>query len=347
MDERYGVGGIAQFLKKKTVPEHKHSFWYYMGGMTMFLFFFQIITGIMLLFYYSPGIDSSYESVRRLITQVPFGWFVRSVHAWGATLMIALGFVHLFSVFILKAYRPPRELTWITGILCFGIALFFGFSGYLLPWTELSVFATKVGTEIAGAVPVIGDYIMKFLRSGEDVTGDTITRFFAIHVGILPLAMFAVLGIHLILIQKQGMSVPVSIEKQGKPVKQIPFVPDFFLKDLMAWLIIFAAVIVLAMIHPWHLGKKADLFAAAPSGIRPEWYFLFMFETLKILPSQILFFTGKTVGVMAIVIGAVLLTFLPFLDRKSARNEESRAFTWIAILLMIYIVVFSILGHRH
>ena len=144
LDERFGAGAVEAFLRHKTVPVHRHMVWYFFGGMTLFLFVVQVLTGILLLLYYRPTPNDAFESVQYIVTQVRFGWLIRSVHSWSANLMIFTAFVHMFSVYFLKAYRKPRELTWITGMFLFFVLLGFGFSGYLLPWNTLAFFATKV-----------------------------------------------------------------------------------------------------------------------------------------------------------------------------------------------------------
>ena len=156
VDERLDLSDVRHFIAEKGVPVHAQKIWYYLGGMTLFLFAVQVASGILLLLYYRPSADEAYESVQFIVTQVEFGWLIRNVHSWSANLLILAAFAHLFSVFFLKAYRKPRELTWVTGVLLLFLMLGFGFSGYLLPWNELAFFATKVGTGIAGAVPVIG-----------------------------------------------------------------------------------------------------------------------------------------------------------------------------------------------
>src|SRR5574341_758462 len=208
--ERFPVDAVAHFFQKKSVPLHRHSIWYYLGGMTLFFFIIQVGTGILLLLYYRPTAEAAFESVQFIVTKVKFGWLIRSIHSWSANLMVAAAMIHMFSVFFMKAYRKPREVTWISGVLLFFLALGFGFSGYLLPWNTLAYFATKVGTEMMGQVPVAGHYLMVFLRGGEDVTGATLTRFFGIHVAVLPMIATALLVLHLLLVQVQGMSVPPS-----------------------------------------------------------------------------------------------------------------------------------------
>src|SRR3990167_7076532 len=146
LDERVGLPELEKLVKKKEVPVHRHTVWYYLGGMTLFLFMIQVATGILLLFYYRPSAEEAFESIQFLMAEVEFGWLIRSIHSWAANLMIFTLFVHLFSVLLLKAYRPPREVTWFSGVALLGLALGFGFIGYLLRRNDLAYFATKVGT---------------------------------------------------------------------------------------------------------------------------------------------------------------------------------------------------------
>jgi cytochrome b6 len=239
-------------------------------------------------------------------------------------------------------------LTWLTGILLLFLMLGFGFSGYLLPWNELSFFATKVGTGIAGALPLIGKFTLHLLRGGDDVTGATLSRFYGLHVAVLPAITTALVAAHLLLVQRQGMSVPLKVErriKAGEAPQQMPFFPNYIMRDVLAWYVVLAVVAALAAFYPWELGKKADPFAVVPPGIRPEWYFLAMFHTLKLVPSHILGFEGEQIGVVAFGILALFLVLVPFLDRRANRGERSPVFTVLAVLGLVYLVVFTIIGH--
>jgi len=345
LDARLGLAEVKKLADKKDVPEHRHSVWYYLGGMTLFLFVVQVCTGMLLLIYYRPSAQEAYESVQFLMAEVQFGWLVRSIHAWSANLMIFTLFIHLFSVLFMRAYRPPRELTWMTGMGLLGLALAFGFTGYLLPWNELSYFATRVGTEIVGVVPVVGSFLLRVARGGEDVTGATLTRFYAVHVAFLPLCTVAILGLHLYLVQRLGMSIPPDVERGRGARGAQKFFPDFLLHDLVGWLIALAVLAALAAFLPAELGSKADPFAPAPAGIKPEWYFMFMFQTLKYLPAHILGIAGDVVGILGFGIAGVIVLLLPFLDRKAARGEPNWLVTWLAIAAIVYIIVLTYLGY--
>ena len=348
LDERLDLTGLRHFIATKGVPVHTQEIWYYLGGLTLFLFAVQVATGILLLLYYRPSAAEAYESVQFIVTRVQFGWLIRNVHSWSANLLIGAAFAHFFSVFLLKSYRKPRELTWLSGMLLLFLMLGFGFSGYLLPWNELSFFATKVGTGIAGSVPIAGKFLLRLLRGGDDVTGATLSRFYGLHVAVLPAITTALAAGHLLLVQRQGMSVPLKIErrlKTGEPIRQMPFFPNYILRDVLAWYIALAVLAALAAFYPWELGRKADPFAAVPPGIRPEWYFLAMFHTLKLLPSHVLGVEGEQLGVFAFGCAALVLVLVPFLDRRANAGRRSPIFTALAVLALLYLVVFTIVGH--
>ena len=348
VDRRLDLSGLRHFIGEKGVPIHAQKIWYYLGGMTLFLFAVQVVSGILLLLYYRPSATEAYESVQFIVTQVEFGWLIRNVHSWSANLLVGAAFAHLFSVFFLKAYRYPRELTWVSGVLLLFLMLGFGFSGYLLPWNELAFFATKVGTGIAGAVPMIGAPLMRFLRGGDDVTGATLSRFYALHVAILPAITTVLVALHLLFVQRQGMSVPIGVArrlKRGDLIKQMPFFPDYILRDVLIWYVAIALLAGLAALYPWELGSKADAFAPVPAGIRPEWYFLAMFHTLKLLPAHIAGIEGEVVGVVAFTFAAVALLLVPFLDGRASKGEPSPVFTVLGIAALVYLVALTIIGH--
>ncbi len=312
--ERLGWDGLVKLAAKKEVPIHGHTLFYYLGGMALFLFSVQVATGILLLLYYRPSSSEAFESVQYVMADVPFGWLIRSIHSWGANLFVGVVLLHMISVFFLRAYRRPREMTWISGALLLFLTLGFGFSGYLLPWNTLAYFATKVGTDVPAQIPGIGHLLSRILRGGSDVTGATLSRFYGIHVAILPAITTALLGIHVLLVQRHGMSVPPELEKKEK-IPAMRFVPDFLLRDMVGWLAAVAVLAALAAFFPWELGVKADPFAPAPAGIRPEWYFLWTFQGLKYLPAKILGVPGETVGVLFLGGLALIAVIVPLLDR--------------------------------
>ena len=340
-DERLGISSIAGFLRKKMVPQHRHSLWYYTGSAILLFFAIQVITGFMLAFYYKPTLEGANLSVARIMTEVPLGWIIRSIHSWSASFMIAFVFIHLLSIWISKSYRRPREFTWMSGVFLLVFTLASGFTGYLLPWDGLSLSATKVGTDIPRSVPFVGVWVTKFLRGGEDVTGDTLTRFFSLHVSIFPLLIFAFIAVHVYLIQKLGMSLPLSAESKKEKVKELPFWPNFIYREMVVWLLLFGILLTLAIFLPPSLEKTADLMAPAPEGLRPEWYFLFLFQTLKIFPPKVLFINGDTIAVLLIFAAGILFFFLPVIDNKPA-EKKGKVITFFAYVFIVFAVVMTV-----
>ena len=348
LDERFGWAELTAPLREKTVPIHKLSYWYFLGGITLFLFVIQVCTGILLLLYYRPSANEAFESVQYIMTRVRFGWLVRSIHSWAANLMILTAFAHMFSVLFLRAYRKPRELTWVSGMILLFLVLGFGFSGYLLPWNTLAFFATKVGTEITGQVPVVGRALMIFLRGGEDVTGATVTRFFGFHVALLPGLTTLLLALHLALVQRFGISVPPAVEAQLRTnpaqAREMKFFPGFFIRELMAWYLALGVLGSLAAFAPWELGTKADSFAPAPAGIRPEWYFMFMFQTLKLIPSKLWIVDGEVLGILIFGVAAVLWLLLPFFE--DFREQRGRKLILGAgVFALAYMATLTVYGY--
>jgi cytochrome b6 len=344
--ERLPLEAVTELVRHKSVPVHRHSFAYYLGGMTLFLFAMQVGTGALLLLYYRPSSSEAYESVQFIMTRVKFGWLVRSIHSWSANLMVAAAVAHLFSVLFLHAYRRPRELTWISGMLLLALTLGFGFTGYLLPWNELAYFATRVGTDIMAAVPVAGDFLVRFIRGGPDVTGATLTRLFGMHVAILPMIATVLVGMHIWLVQSHGMSVPPHVEEEaeraGRPVPVWPFVPHFVMREAFGWTLALALLAGLSAFYPWELGVKADPFAPAPAGIRPEWYFLWMFQALKYVPAHVLGVEGELLALGGIGAFGVIAFTVPFW----ATGKKSRAVAWWGgVAALVIIAVLTVLAY--
>jgi len=348
LDERFGLAELTAPLREKTVPIHSRSYWYFLGGITLFLFGIQVCTGILLLLYYRASASEAFESVQYIMTRVQFGWLVRSIHSWAANLMIFTAIAHMFSVLFLKAYRKPRELTWVSGMILLFLAMGFGFSGYLLPWNTLAFFATKVGTEIAGQVPFVGHQMMVFLRGGEEVTGATLTRFFGFHVAVLPGITTLLILLHVALIQRFGMSVPPDVEAKWKAdpaqAREMHFFPNFLLRELMAWYIALGVLGALAALKPWDLGTKADPFAPAPAGIRPEWYFMFMFQTLKLIPAKIWFVDGELVGILVFGLAGLIWLLLPFFERER-NGRSSRWILGLGVFALAYMASMTVYGY--
>jgi quinol-cytochrome oxidoreductase complex cytochrome b subunit len=349
INERIGLDAIVSLARKKMVPMHRHSIWYYMGGLLLFLFLIQALTGIMLLFYYKPSAETAYQSIAEIMVAVPYGWLIRSVHHWASNMMIVAAFAHFFSTFFVKAYRRPREVTWLTGMALLLVVLFLGYSGYTLPFDERAFFALNVGTEMPGAIPVVGAYLLEFLRGGENVGPQTLNRFFALHVGLLPAALLLVVGIHLLLVQLLGMSVPVSILKKAEADKKTipakPMFPHLLWHDMVNCLLLLGLVVTLAVVMPSELGQEIDYLKPAPQGVKPDWFFLWVYQILKWLPTYVAGIEGEVVGIVGLAAAALCIAFAPFIDRKSQRGELSPAFTIIGIISLLVFVICTLIGY--
>ncbi len=338
---RYDLEPVEHFIESqahKPLPPHV-GFWHTFGSLSLFLFINQVVTGILLMVYYRPTADTAFESVRYITTKANFGWLIRGLHAWGSTLMIACVLIHMVRTFFAAAYKKPRELTWVLGVFIFGCTVTFGFTGYLLPWNQLSYWATVVGTEIAGVIPVAGSYIKTLLRGGDGVTGETMARFYVLHVVALPWVLTSLIAVHLFLMRVQGLATfeRVGEEKPIEKGKGIPFFPHHVLKEGMVFCLLFGALVTLIVLWPVELGEKANPFVT-PEGIKPEWYFLSTYQLLKYFP--------KTLGLFVSLIPPLLLLCWPFLDRSPERHPKKRPFAMaIGITALVLVVLFGIVGH--
>jgi quinol-cytochrome oxidoreductase complex cytochrome b subunit len=205
LDERLGLTTIYATVLDRKVP--KVNWWFTLGSASLFLFAMQAITGIFLATYYVPSPDHAYDSIQYIMNDVAFGWLIRGIHHWGATLMVIFVFAHMLRTFFFAAYKFPRELTWLTGVVLFLTTLGMGFTGYLLPWNQRAYWATTVGTQIAGTIPVIGPFIVSVLRGGPGLSAVTLARFFAVHIWFLPAVIALTIGIHMYLVIRLGISM--------------------------------------------------------------------------------------------------------------------------------------------
>ncbi|HSB90344.1 MAG TPA: cytochrome b N-terminal domain-containing protein [Anaerolineales bacterium] len=204
LDERLGWRRVWEAIFLRKVP--KVNWLYTLGSATLFVAVNQIVTGILLTVYYVPTPDHAYDSVQYITTQIPAGWLIRGLHHWGASAMVVLTVLHLLRVVAYGAYKYPREVTWLTGVGLLLIVLGFGFTGYLLPWDQKAYWATTVGTRIAGVAPIVGDWILRVMRGGDELSAVTLARFFGAHVWMLPAALLTLVLVHLYLVVRNGIS---------------------------------------------------------------------------------------------------------------------------------------------
>lgn len=352
VETRLGLRDVVRALLHVRIPLSAKT--YYLGGITLFIFGIQVVTGTLLALYYQPTPDKAYESVLAITSSVSFGWLIRSIHHWAANLMLISLVLHLLRIFFQAAYKFPRELTWVIGGLLLLVTIGFGFTGYLLPWDQKAYWATVVGTEIAGSVPVIGQSVLQLLRGGPDVTEATLSRFFGIHVLVLPLALGGLLALHLLFVHQTGLADPKVADprpaKDGRRAPMTgrtkPFWPDYVLDEVIAWFAILAVLVILASLFPAGLEEQADALTT-PEHVKPEWYFLAVYELLKVVSplGEVNRELPRLVGVLFPMILVGIIVLLPFLDRNHEIRARRRPIAiGIAIILLVGMVALTIQG---
>jgi ubiquinol-cytochrome c reductase cytochrome b subunit len=355
VDLRIGVREVVRneltgYLLPRNINE-----WYSLGSVLLVIFALQILTGILLLIYYVPDADKAFKSVTFIMNQVPFGWLIRLCHAVGSNMMVAVLFMHMLSTLFMGSYKSPRELNWLTGFTLFAVVEGLSLTGYLLPWSQLSFWATTVATNSASAVPGLGPYMVEFLRGGKLVTASTLGRFFAMHVTFLPLVIALLIGLHLFVLKRTGISTPPfgrqepaktwpgDIYRYESHPGGIPFLPNYMLQDLSSISIYFAIFMAVVFFAP-NLVFTPDAFIPAdafktPAHIKPEWYFLANYQTLKIFPSELL-------GILIQAGAMTFLALLPFIDRSPERHPLRRPLFLVCVAAGILLWVgLTVWGH--
>ncbi len=303
----------------------RHQWWmHYLGSTAIFLLVLQVVTGFLLLMYYQPNSRDAHDSVCTIMMDIPVGWIIRSLHRRCSHLLILTVMLHVFDVLLSKTFRKKRSSTYYTGVALLFSVLFMGFTGYLLPWDTLSVVATAVGTGLPNEIPLVGPYITEFFRGGPDIGAQTLPRFFAFHISIIPLTVGLALVLHLLFVSRHGMRRPT-----GPYKKRMPLYPDFILRESLVCLWVFAILLTVAILQPAGLRPEGDPLAPAPVGIKPEWYFLAVFEAIR-LGGYLTFL--RSIGITAellslILLGGIITVFvlMPVLDSKGS----GRTWKWI------------------
>jgi len=342
--ERLALLTLWQALFVRKIPFGVNLL-YTLGFVSLALFIVQAVTGTILALYYSPSPDHAYDSIEYVMTQVDYGQVVRGIHHWGASMMVVVVLLHTLVTFGMAAYKYPREVTWWVGVGLFLLTFAFGFTGYLLPWDEKAYWATTVGTNMAGTVPVVGEFLERVLRGGAQLGALTLTRFYAMHVLVLPMLLVTLVGVHLFLVIWQGVSVPPGLwdraisgfRGRDRPAtapetaveyhavyddfkaRGLRFFPDLIVEDAIVSTVVILIVVALAVAFGTPLEGQAD---PTNSGYvpRPEWYFLFLFQLLKYFPGSL-----EWLGVAVLpALFFVFLIILPFLDRGPRRSPRFR-----------------------
>jgi ubiquinol-cytochrome c reductase cytochrome b subunit len=320
LDDRAGLQILRRHLLDEPLPAGT-GWWFTLGSVVLFGLSVQIATGIALALYYAPTPDHAWDSVQYITTSVRGGRLLRGLHHWGASIIVVAAIAHLTRVVFQASYRKPRELNWILGLLLLQIILAFGLTGYLLPWDQRAYWATVVTINIAKLAPVVGEGLAALLRGGPDIGALTLTRWYAVHVLVLPVALAALVVAHLYLMRRHGISGPV----RPRPGPSLPFYPFQAARDLTVSAVIGIGWVALAWMGAPALEPPADP-AASDYVPRPEWYFLGLFQLLR-------FFPGRLEVIGAIVVPGVaftLLALLPWLDRGTSRTWRSRRFVLAA-----------------
>lgn len=315
---------------KEPIPMHMKKWWYCSGATPLILFGLQVVTGILLTFYFVPSPEMAFESVRHITEDVRMGFWIRGIHRWGSSMMVIALLLHITRVFFTGSYRRPRELNWIVGVILFLLTLTFSFTGYSLINNQLAYWATTVGTNMFKEVPLIGGLLLDFMRGGDDVTANTLTRFFMIHVGFLPLIIIIMIGIHIIILRIHGMSEPEGYEKG-----YYAFYPHHFFKIIILTLFILSMLSALTIIFPPGLGVPADP-SSTPLHIKPEWYFFPTYRFLKLVP----LLTGIALST-AFVIG---MMFWPFIEPLISKDTKKRTrFSYfVGALTVIFTLILTV-----
>lgn len=317
LDKRLNLGPVKIALLDEPIPGGA-SWIYVFGSITLFFFVLQMLTGMFLAIYYSPSTEHAHESIRYIMEGVPFGSFIRGLHHWGASgMMVAIG-LHMLQVFLYGAYKFPREVMWIVGVVLFILTLAFGFSGYLLPWDQRAYWATQVGINMIGTVPLIGDLLVRIIRGGQNLGAMTLSRFYALHTLFLPWLVLILVALHLFILRRVGPAGPWDKEQAAR-LKE-PFWPKQVAIDAVAIGVAFLIIGTLAIGLPAPLADPANPSDSSFTPV-PEWYFLFYYQLLKYLEGP-----WEVIGTVVLpILFFALLFLLPWLDRRKERRPASRA----------------------
>lgn len=323
----------------EPVPNHLKRWWWCLGGTPAYLFLVQVITGILLTFYYVPDPQNAYESIVHINEAVPFGWWVRSIHKWSATFMIIAVILHAMRVYFTGSYRKPRELTWVSGALILFVTLGFGFTGYSLIYEQLSYWGITVAANLTSSVPVFGEPLARFIRGGESIGANTLTRFYVFHIGVLPTLITLLLVFHIAQVRLHGVTELEFGDEDEGAGRYFRFIPDHLLTELMIGVTLMVVLSCFAVIFPAGLMEKANPLVT-PAHIKPEWYFYFTFRWLKL--------TGLTTAVLSLGLAMFLFVLWPFVDgiiTRVTKRDLSIPLGVVAVVVILALTVWEATAH--
>ncbi len=324
---------VLKEFSNEPVPNHIKRWWFALGGTPAYLLIIQVLSGMLLTFFYVPSTSQAYDSVAHFTQNVSFGWYIRGVHKWAGHLFIISLILHMCRVFFTASYRKPREFNWMIGVCLIGTALGLGFTGYSLIYEQLSYWASVVGTNIAEATPIIGEYLGRFIRGGDEISQKTLTRFYVLHVGVLPTIIAALIGMHIFQIRIHGVS-EIHPEYKERTEKHFPFFPDHILTELMIGILLFFLLTVLTLIFPPEMGPRANP-NVTPSHIKPEWFFFFAFRWLKLVPFKI--------GIVGNIVAGVVILSWPFIDRLLEKFFPKKdIYVYVGIIGFVLFMAFTV-----
>ena len=355
IDERFPMTKmVREHLTEYYAPKN-FNFWYFFGGLAIVVLAIQILSGIFLTMHYKPDAEKAFASVEYIMRDVPLGWLIRYVHSTGASLFFVVIYLHMFRALMYGSYRKPRELLWIFGMVIYLCLMAEAFFGYLLPWGQMSYWGAQVIVNLFGAVPVIGPDLAIWIRGDYVVSDATLSRFFALHVIAVPIALLGRVVAHIISLHEVGSNNPdgIDIKKNkdpatGKPLDGIPFHPYYTVKDifgLVVFLIIFAAIVFFAPEMGGYFLEHNNFIPAdplkTPAHIAPVWYFTPFYSILRAVPPM---FGSQFPGVLAMGGAVVILFLLPWLDKSPVRSIRYKG-PLFKSSLTIFVIAFLLLGY--
>lgn len=350
IDERFPLTEIWNKSAAQYYAPKNFNFWYVFGAFSLLIFVSQIVSGVWLMMYYTPTAAGAFDSIQTITRHVKFGWLIRFIHTTGASAFFIVIYLHMYRALIYGSHKKPRELLWLIGMLIFFLLMAESFTGYVLPWGQMSYWATKVIVSLFASIPLIGSHLAEWIQGDFTVSGITLHRFFAFHVSLLPMILTLLILVHLIALHKvksnnpEGVEIYNTLDKNGEPIDGIPFHPYYTVKDLFGvaiFLIVFTAIIFFVPTFGGYFLEPANSIPASrlvtPEHIEPVWYLAPFYAVLRAVPNKLL-------GIIAMAASVAILFVLPWLDRSPVKSIRYKGF-WSKVALTLFVISFIVLGY--